>query len=176
MSKYILIFVLTILVTACGGDGEGGEAGDTTTPEEARTVSKHQQRGDKEMPVAIVVGCDPMSFLMSSSEIPHGISEYEVIGGIRGEPVDLVHAPITGLHLQACRQLPLRAAVLQIARARLVLNEKNRYTRRPCPLRDRVDARYRAGAVVCCVGAFAQALLYVNDQNSGVHGKPLFMH
>ena len=35
---------------------------------------KYEKRGEP-MPVAIVVGCDPMSFLMSSSEIPYGVSE-----------------------------------------------------------------------------------------------------
>jgi len=35
----VLITLMGLVVTACGGDGEGeGEAGDTTTPEEARTV------------------------------------------------------------------------------------------------------------------------------------------
>jgi len=34
----VLIALMGLVVTACGGDGEGGEAGDTTTPEEARTV------------------------------------------------------------------------------------------------------------------------------------------
>src|SRR5215471_4453664 len=57
---------------------------------------KYQARGEP-MPLAIVVGCDPMSFLMASSEAPYGVCEYEVIGGIRGEPVDVVKAPITGL-------------------------------------------------------------------------------
>ncbi len=57
---------------------------------------KYEKRGEP-MPVAIVVGCDPMSFLMSSSEIPYGVCEYEVIGGLRGKPVELVKTPITGL-------------------------------------------------------------------------------
>ncbi|HEX2403549.1 MAG TPA: hypothetical protein VHM29_02520, partial [Acidimicrobiia bacterium] len=35
----LLIAMMGLVVTACGSDGEGdGEAGDTTTPEEARTV------------------------------------------------------------------------------------------------------------------------------------------
>ena len=34
----VLIALMGLLVTACGGDGEGEGGGDTTTPEEARTV------------------------------------------------------------------------------------------------------------------------------------------
>ena len=63
---------------------------------------KYEERGEP-MPVAIVVGCDPMSFLMSSSEIPYGVCEYEVIGGMRGKPVELVKTPITGLPMPGQR-------------------------------------------------------------------------
>ena len=34
----VLIALMGLVVTACGGDGEGEGGGDTTTPEEARTV------------------------------------------------------------------------------------------------------------------------------------------
>ena len=71
---------------------------------------KYEARGEP-MPVAIVVGCDPMSFLMSSSEIPYGVSEYEVMGGIRGKPVDLVKAPITGLPVPADAEIVIEGFV-----------------------------------------------------------------
>jgi UbiD family decarboxylase len=61
---------------------------------------KYEARNEP-MPLAIVVGCDPMSFLMASSEVPCGVCEYDVIGGIRGTPVDVVKAPITGLPVPA---------------------------------------------------------------------------
>ena len=44
---------------------------------------KYEARNEP-MPVAIVVGCDPLTFLMASSEMPYGVCEYDVIGGIRG--------------------------------------------------------------------------------------------
>ncbi|MGE0628455.1 MAG: UbiD family decarboxylase [Hyphomicrobiaceae bacterium] len=71
---------------------------------------KYEARGEP-MPVAIVVGCDPMSFLMGSSEVPNGVSEYEVIGGIRGKPVELVHAPVTGLPIPANAEIVLEGYV-----------------------------------------------------------------
>src|SRR5262249_58593487 len=45
------------------------------------------------MPVAIVVGCDPMSFLMASSEVPYGVCEYDLIRGLRRSPVHLFRRP-----------------------------------------------------------------------------------
>ena len=71
---------------------------------------KYEARGEP-MPVAIVLGCDPMSFLMGSSEVPYGVSEYDVIGGIRGEAVDVVKAPITGLPVPANAEIVIEGFV-----------------------------------------------------------------
>ncbi len=71
---------------------------------------KYEKRGEP-MPVAIVLGCDPMSFLMGSSEIPYGICEYEVIGGIRGKAMELVKAPITGLPIPAHAEIVIEGFV-----------------------------------------------------------------
>src|SRR5262249_34631970 len=61
---------------------------------------KYQARGER-MPVAVVCGGDPMTFLMASSEVPYGVSEYEIVGGIRGKPVEVIAAPVTGLPIPA---------------------------------------------------------------------------
>ena len=71
---------------------------------------KYEKRGEP-MPVAIVVGCDPMSFLMGSSEVPYGVCEYDVIGGIRGEAVEIVHTPITGLPVPANAEIVIEGYV-----------------------------------------------------------------
>ena len=71
---------------------------------------KYRARNEP-MPVAIVVGCDPMSFLMASSEVPYGVCEYDVIGGVRGEPVDVVDAPITGLPVPATAEIVIEGFV-----------------------------------------------------------------
>jgi 4-hydroxy-3-polyprenylbenzoate decarboxylase len=72
---------------------------------------KYEARGEP-MPVAIVVGCDPMSFLMSSSEIPYGVCEYDVIGGIRGEAVEVVKTPLTGLPVPANAEIVIEGYVM----------------------------------------------------------------
>jgi len=63
------------------------------------------------MPVAIVVGCDPMTFLMASNEVPYGICEYEVVGGMRGAPVEVVNGPVTGLPIPANAEIVIEGHV-----------------------------------------------------------------
>ena len=61
---------------------------------------KYAARGEM-MPSAIVLGGDPMTFLMSSSEVPYGLCEFDLIGGLRSKPVECVEGKITGLPFPA---------------------------------------------------------------------------
>ena len=71
---------------------------------------KYQARGER-MPVAVVCGGDPMSFLMACSEVPSGVSEYEIVGGMRGKPVDVIKGPLTGLPIPANAEIVLEGFV-----------------------------------------------------------------
>ncbi len=71
---------------------------------------KHMARGEP-MPVAVVVGGDPMTFLMSCSEVPYGVSEYEIVGGMRGSPVEVIKGPVTGLPIPAHAEIVLEGFV-----------------------------------------------------------------
>ena len=62
---------------------------------------KYFARGQS-MPVAIAIGVDPALWLAAShSLVPWGISEYDYIGGIRGEPLEVIEGEYTGLPLPA---------------------------------------------------------------------------
>jgi 4-hydroxy-3-polyprenylbenzoate decarboxylase len=63
------------------------------------------------MPVAVVVGGDPLSFLMGCSEVPYGVSEYEFVGGMRGKPVEVINAPVTGLPIPANAEIVIEGFV-----------------------------------------------------------------
>ena len=63
------------------------------------------------MPVAVVCGGDPMTFLMACSEVPYGVSEYEIVGGIRGKPVEVINGPVTGLPIPADAEIVLEGFV-----------------------------------------------------------------
>lgn len=66
---------------------------------------KHKQRGD-EMPVAVVYGWDPILVICASFDChPTGHSEYEVVGGLRGEPVELVKCETSDLYVPATAEI-----------------------------------------------------------------------
>lgn len=48
-------------------------------------------------PVAMVFGPDPLTYILSASEVPHGIYELDYMGAIRGESVPVIEGRVTGL-------------------------------------------------------------------------------
>ncbi|MGB0631241.1 MAG: UbiD family decarboxylase [Alphaproteobacteria bacterium] len=63
------------------------------------------------MPTVIVLGGDPMTFLMGSSDIPHNVCEYDIVGGIRGEAMNLVKGRHTGLPFPADAEIVIEGFV-----------------------------------------------------------------
>jgi 4-hydroxy-3-polyprenylbenzoate decarboxylase len=63
------------------------------------------------MPVCIVVGGDPLTFLLTCSEVPYGICEYDLVGGMRGKPMDVVKGKHTGLPIPANAELVIEGFV-----------------------------------------------------------------
>jgi 4-hydroxy-3-polyprenylbenzoate decarboxylase len=71
---------------------------------------KYIARGEK-MPVVLVVGGDPLTFLLGGTEVPDGVSEFEVAGGLRGKPLKLVRGRVTGLPFPADAEIVLEGYV-----------------------------------------------------------------
>jgi len=65
---------------------------------------KYMKAG-KRFPVAIVLGCDPLGYLISGIEVPFGMCEYNYIGAILGEPVSVVKGEVTGLPFPAASEI-----------------------------------------------------------------------
>jgi UbiD family decarboxylase len=63
-------------------------------------MRKYHERGEP-CPIAVVVGMHPALFMVSGLEIPYGKNEYDVAGGLIGEPVDIIPGPRTGLPIPA---------------------------------------------------------------------------
>ena len=61
---------------------------------------KYLAKGEA-MPVCIVVGSDPLSFLTSSTEVPEGTSELDMMGAYRGKAIQCVTGKHTGLPFPA---------------------------------------------------------------------------
>jgi UbiD family decarboxylase len=65
---------------------------------------KHMQAGEP-FPVVIVLGCDPLGYLISGIEIPFGMCEYNYIGAILGEPVSVLKGELTDLPFPAAAEI-----------------------------------------------------------------------
>ncbi len=63
------------------------------------------------MPVCIVVGSDPLSFLTASTEVPEGTCEFDMMGAYRGRAVECVTGRHTGLPFPANAEIVLEGFV-----------------------------------------------------------------
>ena len=61
---------------------------------------KYAQRGEP-MPVACVIGWDPIMPFLAGSPIPAGVCEWDVMGAYRGEPAELVRCETVDLEVPA---------------------------------------------------------------------------
>ena len=71
---------------------------------------KHKAAG-KRFPVAIVLGADPLAYLISGLEVPFGMCEYDYMGAILGEPVRVIAGEKTGLPFPAAAEIVLEGHV-----------------------------------------------------------------
>lgn len=55
--------------------------------------------------VAVSFGQDPLLYLAGGMEIPHGLSEYEWVGGLQGYPVPVIEGEYTGLPIPATSEI-----------------------------------------------------------------------
>ena len=69
---------------------------------------KYFERGQS-MKVVVLVGQDPLLFMLAASPLPDGISEFDFAGGLRGEPVDVVRGPHTGFPIPADAEIAIEA-------------------------------------------------------------------
>lgn len=64
------------------------------------------------MPVALVIGSDPIILLCSSTLFPLTESEYEVAGALRGEPVQVVKAETSDLPVPASAEIVIEGEIM----------------------------------------------------------------
>ena len=61
----------------------------------------------KPMPVVMVMGIDPLTFLMAGTDVPFRVCEYDMVGALRGEAMKVVRGRITGLPFPADAEIVL---------------------------------------------------------------------
>lgn len=71
---------------------------------------KYWKQG-KPLPVAVSLGHDPIYFLIGGMEIPYGESEYDFIGAIRNNPVDLINTPLYNIPVPAESEIVIEGEV-----------------------------------------------------------------
>jgi len=71
---------------------------------------KYFKKGEP-MPVVMVVGGDPLAFLLGGLEAPYGTFEFDMIGGMRGRAEKMVKGKVTGLPIPANAEIVLEGYV-----------------------------------------------------------------
>ena len=72
-----------------------------------RLIRDRSGRTGERIPVVVVVGADPLLFLAAAAAIPFGTDEFAWAGGVRGEAVEIVRGPRTGLPFPAAAEIAI---------------------------------------------------------------------
>jgi len=100
---------------------------------------KYRDQG-KPCPIAIVNGPDPALFVAGFEYLPEGVCEYDFAGAIKGEPIEVVPGPRTGLPLPARAESVLEGTLLPITETSLPEGPFGEFTgyyatgKRPAPV------------------------------------------
>ena len=68
-------------------------------------VTAWQNGGSAEMPIAVAIGWEPSLAFSGGSPVPKGVCEYDVMGAIRGAPVELVKCETVDLYVPATAEI-----------------------------------------------------------------------
>jgi 4-hydroxy-3-polyprenylbenzoate decarboxylase len=73
-------------------------------------LDRYRELG-KPMLAAAVIGEAPLLFILSSSTAPWGVSEYDLAGAMRGEPVEVLKSDLTGLLIPSTAEIVLEGEI-----------------------------------------------------------------
>ena len=76
-----------------------------------RILVERYWRSGKAAPVAVVLGCEPVTWMSGSMSPPLGASEYDLAGAFRGSPVEVVRLPVTGLPVPAGAEIVIEGVI-----------------------------------------------------------------
>jgi UbiD family decarboxylase len=71
-------------------------------------VTAWQQGGSAEMPIAVAIGWEPSHGFCAGAPVPKGVCEYDVMGAIRGAPVELVKCETVDLYVPASAEIVIK--------------------------------------------------------------------
>ena len=73
-------------------------------------MRKYFERGEA-CPIAVVVGGQLLPYMLAGLEIPYGVCEYDVVGGMQGYPLEVVRLPFTGLPIPAAAEIAFEGTI-----------------------------------------------------------------
>ena len=73
-------------------------------------LQRYWEQG-KSAPITASFGHDPLTFLASTAFLPWGKSELDLLGAVRGKPVEVIEGPITGLPIPAHSEIAIEGEV-----------------------------------------------------------------
>lgn len=76
-----------------------------------RHYQKHQKRGDKTMPIAIVLGAPPCVAFVAPMKLPIDLDEVGVAGGVAGAPIRVVKAKTVDLLVPADAEIVIEGFI-----------------------------------------------------------------
>lgn len=77
----------------------------------AMFYQKYEAR-NQPMPIAIAIGTDPVAAVVAGSQVPAGVDEARVVGGLTGRPVELVPCLTVDLEVPANAEIVVEGTVL----------------------------------------------------------------
>src|SRR5262249_31823181 len=82
-------------------------------------IAKKYWDAGKPCPLAVVNGEDPALFVAGFEYLPAGQSEYDFAGAIKGAPIEVFSAPLTGLPIPAHAEIVLEGDLLPMSESAL---------------------------------------------------------
>ena len=73
--------------------------------------TKYFEKG-KPCPVVACFGVDPLVHMIATRPEPYGKCEFDAVGGIKGEPVEIIEREVTGLPIPAYAEIAVEAEIL----------------------------------------------------------------
>jgi len=70
-----------------------------------KQIARKYWQAGRACPVAIVLGCEPATWMAAPSAAKTGVSEYEYSGALRGAPLEVIRAPYSGLPVPATSEI-----------------------------------------------------------------------
>jgi 2,5-furandicarboxylate decarboxylase 1 len=74
-------------------------------------MAKARKMGQKTFHAAMVIGVDPVMAYTCSIQVPDGTNDFEVVGGMRGAPMELVHCKTIDVDVPARAEFAIELEV-----------------------------------------------------------------